>query len=449
MTGGRGLVIAAPASGSGKTVVTLGLLRHLAETGHGVASAKAGPDYIDPAFHAAAGGRQCLNLDSWAMRRETLSAIASGLSKDADVVVCEGVMGLFDGAFVKPGEKKGGVGSTADLSEITGWPVVLVIDARAQAESAAAVLKGFAEYRSDVDVAGVVFNRVGGERHAEILENACRQSVPGIPVLGCLPRTEGLTLPERHLGLVQAVEHPDLEGFIDTAKSLVAAHLNVEGLLKLARPLILGAGEEVQTPPPLNPLGQRIAVAEDEAFAFSYTSVLKGWRRLGADILPFSPLKDEPPDASADAVYLPGGYPELHAGRLAGADRFFDGLRSLAEAGASVFGECGGYMVLGRGLVDADGERHAMAGLLPLEASFADPKLHLGYRCLKVIGEGPLGAVGTAFRGHEFHYAEVLEEGGKGDALFEAEDAVGNGLGPLGLVDGKVAGSFVHLIDRE
>ncbi len=445
MTQSPGLIIAAPSSGSGKTVVTLGLLRHLAASGYGVTAAKAGPDYIDPAFHAAAGGKQCMNLDSWGMREDTLSAIATGLAAGADITVCEGVMGLFDGAFVKHGEK---AGSTADLSALTGWPVVLVIDARAQAESAAAVLKGFAEYRPDVEVAGVVFNRIGGERHAEILTRACELSSPGVPVLGCLPRTDGLTLPERHLGLVQAAEHPDLEGFIENAKALVAEHLDVEKLLKLAQPLKLKTGEGAVSP--LNPIGQRIAVADDEAFAFSYASVIEGWRQAGAEISMFSPLQDEAPMADADAVYLPGGYPELHAGRLAGASLFLDGLRASAKAGAAVFGECGGYMVLGRGLVDADGARHAMAGLLALETSFAAPKLHLGYRRLKVLGDGPLGNAGTAFRGHEFHYAEVaLEDGGNGAALFQAADAEGNDLGPAGLVDGKVAGSFIHLIDRE
>ena len=453
MSQSSGIIIAAPASGSGKTVVTLGLLRHLASLGHDVASAKSGPDYIDPAFHAAAGGRQCLNLDSWAMREDTLSAVAAGLSGDADIVVCEGVMGLFDGAFVKPGGKDG---STADLSSLTGWPVVLVIDARAQAESAAAVLKGFAEYRPDVDVAGVVFNRIGGERHAEILYRACEKSVPGIPVLGCLPRTEGLTLPERHLGLVQAIEHPDLEGFIETARALVAEHLDVDMLLEIARPLKLKAkgnkGEGGASPldPPLDPIGQRIAVAQDEAFAFSYASVIEGWRRSGAEIVPFSPLMDEAPDAAADGVYLPGGYPELHAGRLAGASNFLGGLRASAQAGAAVFGECGGYMVLGRGLVDAEGARHAMAGLLALETSFAEPRLHLGYRQLKVLGDGPINTAGAAFRGHVFHFAKVVEEdGSNGGALFQAADASGNDLGPVGLVDGRVAGSFIHLIDRE
>jgi len=447
----RGVVIAAPSSGSGKTVVTLGLIRHLAARGFSVASAKAGPDYIDPAFHAAAGGGQCLNLDPWAMRPETLAGLAAAAAGDAEITVLEGVMGLFDGAFVKAGEEDG---STADLARLTGWPVVLVIDVRAQAGSAAAVLRGFADFRDDVDVAGVIFNRVGGQRHEEILRRACEQSSPGIPVLGCLPRAEGLSLPERHLGLVQAVEHTDLAGFIENASTLIAEHVDVDALLALARPLALGGSgaEGPRLEPPLEPLGQRIAVARDEAFAFSYASVTLGWRQAGAEVREFSPLKDEAPDADADAVYLPGGYPELHAGRLAAAGNFIAGLRAAADRGAQVFGECGGYMVLGRGLVDTEGNRHAMAGLLGLETSFAEAKLHLGYRRLKTVCEGPLGAKGTAFRGHEFHYAKVIGEDGA-TPLFEAEDAEGNDLGAVGLAGGlsggRVAGSFIHLIDRE
>ena len=462
----RGLVIAAPSSGSGKTVVTLGLIRHLSNTRRDVASAKAGPDYIDPAFHATAGhaaaghaamgGRQCLNLDPWAMRPGTLARTAAALS--ADTVICEGVMGLFDGAFVKAGESggdgnDGNDGSTAELSRLTGWPVVLVIDARAQAASAAAVLKGFTEFRGDVSVAGVVFNRVGGGRHEEILRRACSQSVPNIPVLGCLPRIdgpEGLNLPERHLGLVQAVEHPDLERFLDTAAGLVAEHLDVDGLLELARPLKLDGGAGMSTPLP--PLGGRIAVAADEAFAFSYVSVIDAWRDAGSEIVPFSPLADESPDAAADAVYLPGGYPELHAARLAAADNFMAGLRDRAAAGAVVFGECGGYMVLGRGLTDADGVRHAMAGLLGLETSFADRRLHLGYRRVVGLADSSEFEAGAAFRGHEFHYSATLAEGGDagpGRPLFRAADAEGNDLGDVGLAEGRVAGSFIHLIDRE
>jgi cobyrinic acid a,c-diamide synthase len=443
----RGLVIAAPSSGSGKTVVTLGLIRHLAGLGRDVASAKAGPDYIDPAFHAAAGGRQCLNLDPWAMRTDTLASTAAKLN--AETIICEGVMGLFDGAFVKAGET-GGDGSTADLSRLTGWPVVLVIDARAQAASAAAVLKGFAEFSPDVSVSGVVFNRVGGGRHADILRRASEQSMPAIPVLGCLPRAEGLDLPERHLGLVQAVEHPDLESFLETAAGLVSEHLDVDGLLELARPLKLEGVNGAA--PPLPPLGGRIAVAADEAFAFSYASVIDGWRQAGSEIVPFSPLADEAPDANADAVYLPGGYPELHAGKLAAAASFLDGLRVRAAAGAAVFGECGGYMVLGRGLTDADGVRHEMAGLLGLETSFAQRRLHLGYRRVSSLADSPLGDAGAAFRGHEFHYSAILTEGGDagpGRPLFQAADAEGSDLSSAGLVEGRVAGSFIHLIDRE
>ena len=436
----RGLVIAAPSSGSGKTVVTLGLIRHLANRGLDIASAKAGPDYIDPAFHAVAGGRQCFNLDPWAMRSGTLAETASALN--AEIVVCEGVMGLFDGAFVKSRDN----GSTADLSSLTGWPIVLVIDAHAQAASAAAVLKGFAEYRANVFVAGVVFNRVASKRHEDILRQECSQSVPAIPVLGCLPRSGRLDLPERHLGLIQALEHPDLETFLENAARLVAKHLNVEDLLELAQPLKLKTG--TQTFRPLPPLGGRIAVASDEAFAFSYASVIKGWREAGAEIVFFAPLSDEPPDRAADAVYLPGGYPELHAGRLASASGFIDGLRTHAKNGITIFGECGGYMVLGQGLTDASGVRHAMAGLLGLETSFAKRQLHLGYRRIKSLINSPLGDSGTIFRGHEFHYSSIISEGSS-PSLFEGSDAAKNNLGPAGLVDGQVMGSFFHLIDRE
>ncbi len=438
-----GLIVGAPASGSGKTVFTLGLLRHLARSGMAVASAKVGPDYIDPAFHAAAVGRPCLTLDPWAMRPSTLAAAAARLARDADTVICEGVMGLFDGATATEG-------STADLAELSGWPVVLIVDASAQAASAAAVLRGFATHRPGVRVAAVVFNRVGGERHAKILREACAATVPEVPVLGCLTWEDDLTLPERHLGLVQAGEHGDLEAFLDRAGALVAAQVDVAALCRLARPWTGngGAAAAAGSVRPLPSLGQRIAVADDEAFAFRYPHVLEGWRAAGAGITTFSPLADEGPPGDADAVYLPGGYPELHAGRLAANGRFLAGVRSAAARGAVVFGECGGYMVLGRALVDKNGERHAMAGLLPLETSFAEPRMRLGYRRAALAAEGPLGAAGTGFRGHEFHYARIIEEG-PGAPLFECADASGHGLGPAGLALGRVMGSFVHLIDGE
>jgi cobyrinic acid a,c-diamide synthase len=432
-----GLIVAAPASGSGKTVFALGLIRHWTRSVVAVASAKVGPDYIDPAFHAAASGRPCLNLDPWAMRPETLAAAVGVLEQSGDIIVCEGVMGLFDGATV-------GEGSTADLAEATGWPVVLVVDVHAQAASAAAVVRGFATHRPGVSIAAVVFNRVASERHAALLREACALAVPDVPVLGCLPRAEGLVLPQRHLGLVQAVEHPDLTTFLDRAADLVGAHVDTASLRALARPGRLTAQRDPASPVP--PLGQRIATADDAAFAFRYPLILAGWRAAGVEICPFSPLANEAPAPDANAVYLPGGYPELHAGRLAANARFLEGLRGAARRRAVIFGECGGYMVMGEGLIDAAGDRHAMAGLLPLETSFADRRLHLGYRDASLVRDCPLGQRGARFRGHEFHYARTLCEG-PGEPLFACRNADGRMLGTTGLVAGRVMGSFVHLID--
>lgn len=438
----RGLVVAAPASGSGKTTLTLALLRHLRDAGVRVASLKVGPDYIDPAFHAAASGRPCFNLDPWAMRAPTIAAVLAAASRDTELVIAEGVMGLFDGATAHEG-------STADVAAATGWPVLLVVDAGAMAASAAAVVQGFASFRRDVEVAGVVFNRVGSDRHAELLVEACART--GRPVLGCLRRDAALALPDRHLGLVQASEHPHLERFLEHAAHRVATSIDIDALMKLprhARPeAAVPVPQGARPPGPLPVLGQRIAVACDRAFAFAYPLVLEGWRRAGAEVSTFSPLADEAPALHADAVYLPGGYPELHAARIAAARRFRSGLRAAAVRGAAVYGECGGYMVLGESLVDAEGQAHAMAGLLPVSTTFAERRLTLGYRSALTLAGGPLGTEGAPFRGHEFHYARVLREEGA-EALFRCVDARGRDLGPAGRRVATVMGSFVHLVDR-
>ena len=436
----RGLIVAAPASGSGKTLVTLGLLRHLRRAGVAAGSAKVGPDYIDGAFHRAAGGRPCFNLDTWAMRPETLKAIVGRAGEGGELVVVEGVMGLFDGA---PVEGDGPDGSTADLAAATGWPVLLVVDAHGMGASAAALVQGYAGFRETVNLAGVLFNRTGGPGHGEILKQACAPL--GIPVLGALPRRAELVLPDRHLGLVQAGEHGDLESLLERAADWVGDSVDVEALLKLASTASLT--DVAETGAALPPLGQRIAVARDTAFAFAYPHVLDGWHAAGAEVLPFSPLADEPPDAGADAVFLPGGYPELHGGRLAAARRFKDGLVGLAAKGALIYGECGGYMVLGRGLEDADGARHPMLDLLPVETSFQMPRMTLGYRAARLTADGPLGRSGDGFRGHEFHFASVLGDECE-SALFACRDARGRDLGTVGGRRAKVMGSFVHLVDR-
>ncbi len=432
----RGIIIAAPASGSGKTVLVASLLRLLSRQGIAVAAAKLGPDYIDPAFHAIASRGPCLNIDLWAMRPATVAALLGRLSRSAELAVVEGVMGLFDGAA-------DGSGSTADFAALSGWPVILVVDARGQAASAGALVRGFASHRPGLAIAGVILNRVGGPGHGEMLRRAIQPL--GIPVLGCLPRTDQFSLPERHLGLVQAREHRDIDRFLDAAATRLGESLDVPGLIALAQPMTARAG--VATDCAVPPLGQRIAVARDDAFAFAYPALLDAWHEAGAEVSIFSPLADEAPAAGSDSVYLPGGYPELHAGRLASNGTFLGGLRAAADRGAAVFGECGGYMTLGAGLIDQAGQRHAMAGLLALESSLAERRLHLGYRLATVIGDGPLGRAGASYRGHEFHYATILDEG-PGDALFDCSDARGQSLGASGRSRGRVFGSFLHLIDR-
>lgn len=415
-----GLIVSAPRSGAGKTTVMLGLLRCLAEDGIAVQPYKCGPDYIDPAFHRAACGRESFNLDTWAMPPGVLG---TQLARGGAMALAEGSMGLFDGVAAKGAT---GTGASADIAALTGWPVVLVLDVSGQAQTAAALALGMARFRADVQVAGVILNRVASPRH----ERLCRLGMEavGLPVLGALPRRGDLTIAERHLGLVQAVEHPDLEAAVAQYAAFLRAHVDLAALKAAA----MGGA----APPPgalPRPPGQRIALAQDAAFSFIYPHLLDAWRAQGAEVLPFSPLADEAPPA-ADICWLPGGYPELHAGRIAGAGRFMAGLRAFD---GPVHGECGGYMVLGDALVDAEGTRHPMAGLLGLVTSYEKRRMHLGYR----LAERPDG---TRLRGHEFHYSTILVQP---DApLARVTDADGAEVAETGSRRGRVSGTFFHLI---
>ena len=433
-----GFVVAAPNSGAGKTTVALGLMRALAGRGLAVQPFKCGPDYIDPAFHTAAARRTSHNLDTWAMRRGVIEAIVSTESAGADVIVAEGVMGLFDGV-AQPGQTARA--STADLSALTGWPVVLVLDVKAQAETAAALALGCARYRPDVEIAGVILNRVGSNSHAARIVPALADV--GLKCFGALPRREDLALPERHLGLVQAGETSDLDQRLDNIADALTASLDLDAIIGAARPSRLPRAESQA---PLPPPGQRIALAQDKAFAFAYPHLLAGWRRAGAELILFSPLADEAPDQNADAVWLPGGYPELHAGKIASAAHFREGLAALAAKGALIHGECGGYMVLGAGLVDKAGERHAMTGLLSVETSFAKPKMHLGYRRMRLLAPSALGPGGAEVMAHEFHYASLA--GSEDEPLLAAENADHKAVPERGARRGSVTGTFCHVIDR-
>jgi cobyrinic acid a,c-diamide synthase len=424
-----GLVIAAPSSGSGKTVVTFGLIAALRRRGIRVAGAKAGPDYLDPRFHEHATGRTCFNLDPWAMRPALLAGLAA--RRDTDLVVIEGVMGLFDGPI-------GGGGSTAELAAVLGLPVVLVVDAARQGQSIAALVEGFARHRAGVGIAGVIANRVASDRHRVLVAGALHES--GVPLLGAVMADRRLGLPSRHLGLVQADEMDEIGAVMDHAADAIAQSVNIDELLALVRPIAAPLPAAA-----LPPLGQRVAVASDIAFAFTYRHILDGWSRLGAELVPFSPLNDEAPAPDSDAVFLPGGYPELHAGRIAGNAGFMHGLARAAQRGILIYGECGGYMVLGKGLTDRDGHRHAMAGLLPHETSVAEPRLHLGYRRFR--HHSPLPWPGL-LRGHEFHYASI-SRAADGEALFAAADSEGQVLPSMGTQSGRVMGSFAHIVDGE
>ncbi|MBW4709108.1 cobyrinate a,c-diamide synthase [Roseobacter sp. YSTF-M11] len=436
MTEMPGIMISAPSSGTGKTTVMLGLLRALADDGVRVQPFKSGPDYIDPAFHHAASGRASFNFDTWAMGPELLAAI-SARAQDAEICVAEGSMGLYDGVATRG---QSGFGSSAETAQAMGWPVVLIVDVSGQAQSAAATALGFQAYNPQVPFAGVILNRCASPRHERLarlgMENA------GIKVLGVLPRRGDLTLPERHLGLIQAVEHPDLDAAITGYAQFLREHVDINAIRQAAKGhLPTRAGAHLPQPP-----AQRIALARDAAFSFTYPHLLEGWQSAGAEILPFSPLADQAPDETADIVWLPGGYPELHGGTLAAADKFKAGLRRHAKD-RPVHGECGGYMALGSALIDKDGTRHQMAGLLGLVTSYEKRKFHLGYRRAVLDAPLPGHAPGAVLRGHEFHYSTILEQ--PDAALARVADADGNPVPETGSHCGNVSGTFFHLITAE
>jgi len=429
-----GLLIGAPRSGSGKTTVTLGLLAALRRRGLAVAPAKTGPDYIDTAILARAAGTEAINLDPWAMTQHRLAALASAYAAGRDLLVVEGVMGLFDGAADRRG-------ASADLAAALDLPVILVLDAERQSQSIAALAYGFITWRPEVRIAGLIVNRAASTRHESMLRAALAEV--DVPLLGVLPRREKLALPDRHLGLVLPDEIARFDDLVAEAATAMEEYVDLNRLVALGisegAPASPSSSTRYRTLPPL---GQRIAIARDEAFAFLYPHWLADWRAVGAEISFFSPLADEAPAGDADAVFLPGGYPELHAGRIAAASNFLDGLRIAAARKALVYGECGGFMVLGATLTDKVGASHPMSGLLPHETRIDRPKRVLGYR--RLVHQSPL-PFPAALNGHEFHYSSARRT--HGTPLFHATDALGEPLPPMGLIEGNVMGSYAHVID--
>jgi len=432
------LIIAAPASGSGKTTLTLGLLAALKRRGVTVAPFKVGPDFIDPGHHAAACGRVSRNLDGWMCGEEEVRANFARGCSGAELAVVEGVMGLFDGASGDSDE-----GSTAEIARWLSGRILLVVDARSQARSAAALVKGFVDFDPRLEFAGVVFNRVGSARHEELLRQAL-VSTPGMPpIVGCLPRETGIELPERHLGLVTAADGAADYGAL---AELVEAHLDVDTLLEnLQR---REKDSAVKTPrrqeKPLVDTDAlaiakvRIGVARDTALCFCYPENLERLEAAGAELVFFSPLADSLPE-QIDGLYLPGGYPELHIEQLAANRELLEDLQERVENGLPVYAECGGLLLLCAGLGG-----HGLSGVFPAEARMLERRKALGYREVTMTANTPLGPAGTVARGHEFHYSELDMPPGI-ERAYRLSRKGGADLGVEGFRYKNVLASYVHL----
>ncbi|MFA7535966.1 MAG: cobyrinate a,c-diamide synthase [Desulfuromonadales bacterium] len=432
------LIIAAPSSGCGKTTVTLGLLAALRRRGLSVAPFKVGPDFIDPGHHAVAAGRVSRNLDGWMCDEERVRRIYRKGCADADLAVVEGVMGLFDGAA---GDVD--AGSTAEIARWLDGRIVLVVDARSQARSAAALVQGFCRFDRRLRFAGILFNRVGSPRHAELLRQAVA-SVPGLPpVLGCLPRAEEFGMPERHLGLVTAADLGNTEDYFARLADWVEKHAEVAALLNRENPQSqLPRGERVAAGRMRgNGARVRIGVARDEAFCFYYQENLEMLVAAGAELVFFSPLRDGALPAGIQGLYLGGGYPELHAERLAANAALASAIHAAALAGLPIYAECGGLVYLGRGMREGGGE---FVGIFPAAARMLSRRRALGYREVTLAVDCPLGPAGTVLRGHEFHYS-AMEVPASVPRVYRLSRRGGEDLGVEGYLLHNVLGSYIHL----
>lgn len=428
------IVIAGTASGVGKTTVAIGLARALRARGLRVVTFKCGPDYLDPTYHARATGVPCHNLDGWMMGRDAVRATFSRAAADADVAIIEGVMGVFDG--VAP---TSAAGSTAELARWLAAPVLLVVDAAGMARTIAAVVGGVAAFDPDLHVAGVVASRVGSRGHAELLDQALRPR----RLIGGLTVEPALTLPARHLGLVAADRAAVPEATFDGWGARVAAQLDLDAVLAIARAAPPLAAEVGDAGPRAAPRC-RIGLAVDAAFHFYYEDNLRRLEAAGATLVPFSPLADATLPADVDGVYLGGGYPEVHAAALSANRTMTAALRALAARGGPVYAECGGLMYLSEAIVTRDGGRHPMAGLLPGEAVMGERLAALGYVEVETQARSALGAAGVRFRGHQFRYSELRGVPDDVERIYKVRRRRDGATTPEGYRRGSVLGSYVH-----
>jgi len=431
----RGLVIAGPQSGVGKTTIALGLLAAYRRRGFKVQSFKVGPDFIDPGHHTRAAGRVCRNLDGWMLTKGANMESFQCQAQGADLVVVEGVMGLFDG---HDGIEE--AGSTAQMAKWLGLPVVLVVDARSMARSAAALVHGFATFDSALRLIGVIFNRVGSPTHLDYLREAVEQAGE-VRYFGGLPREEDLAIPERHLGLVTSEDYPLGGDYLRRLADLVERHLDLDGLLD-ALPPITAKGEPAAAAHA--PAVVRLGVARDRAFCFYYPENLEWLARFGAEIVPVSPLdhRDLP---EVHGLYLGGGYPELFARELSANRSMRRAIREQAAAGLPIYAECGGLMYLSREICDLEGRRHAMAGVLPFAVRMLPRFKTLGYREVTLTVDCLLGPAGTYARGHEFHYSEIIVEPADLPRVYQVAGRRGAPPHREGYAVNRVLASYIHL----
>ncbi|MFO7875763.1 MAG: cobyrinate a,c-diamide synthase [Desulfovermiculus sp.] len=444
-------LIAGTHSGCGKTTVTLGLMAALKERGHSVQPFKIGPDFIDPGHHTRITGRPSHNLDGWMLDRNTNQEIFSRMQEGADILIGEGVMGLFDG-FSATDE----AGSTAQMAKWLGLPVLLVVDARSMARSVAALVQGYTRFDPELTFAGVLCNRVGSPGHARILEEAL-ETAGCPPCLGCLPRQEDLAMPSRHLGLYTA---EDMEGSQDILPALVQwieENVQVDRLLDTTR----GQGSEDRGQKPGSGEQRaegrrqgaeqafhgkvRIGLARDKAFCFYYPENLRLLEQAGAELVPFSPLADSKLPDNLQGLYLGGGYPELHARELAANRGLREEIVRYAAQGGPVYAECGGFMYLMQGLQDGQGNTFPLLGLFPFKARMHDRLRALGYREVEVRQATLLGPAGTVIRGHEFHYSSIADNLEKAHCVYSLRGRKGETVSCEGYTVHNVLASYVHL----
>ncbi|MFW6054353.1 MAG: cobyrinate a,c-diamide synthase [Thermodesulfobacteriota bacterium] len=459
----RGLVIAGANSGCGKTTVALALMAWFGRQGKSVVPFKVGPDFIDPGHHARITGRCSTNLDGWMLSRKENQRLFAEHSAKGDLAIVEGVMGLFDGY-----DGKSEAGSSAQMAKWLDLPVILVVNAKSMARSAAALVQGYENFDPDLEFAGVIFNNLGSRGHLRYLREALEDNVR-MPCLGGILRNQDLSIPERHLGLYTAEDFVSGRDEVQTLAGVIEQSLDTNELLRLIKgPLTArgpggdrgGASEVVpaagqgQSRPDGKLSGQqtlryraqtkvRLAVARDRAFCFYYQENLERLKQAGAEIVFFSPLQDESLPEAVQGIYLGGGYPELYAGDLAANRRLLSVIREKSRQGLPIYAECGGFMYLCQELVTAGGAAHELCGCFPFSCRMLSRLKALGYREVTLEAESILGPAGEKIRGHEFHYSELTTDSGPGVYLVSSRK--GGDRAREGFVVDKTLGSYIHL----